>query len=720
MTRFLLEPPAAEMQTEAVSEGRFLLEPPEPKKAGAMDRARAAAAGVNKGFFADLLGMPVDAAANVVDLVKAGVGTVAGLAGRPDLMPEVSSDRSGVVGSSQWIEKRLNDVGLGEAINNPNPDDRLSRVLHMGGRVAGSSIVPDPRAKVSGVEQLARMGMGEVSGLAAGTVGEWKPEYAGLAGMTPQLAASVAAAGVKQAIHGGEAGRRVMEQRIQDFKNAGVENPSLGLATGNKLVQGVENIAAVTPGSVGLYDRHKNAILEAMQGRTAQIRDRASTVYGPEETGIAIQSDLQGPFKARIGNTYAALNDRVEAVVGPDTRVPVSATIARSGQLTAPVKGAEATSSLLIQPRIKSINEAITADAGGVPEQVVYVGGKAVQVPSGHGTRTVQQPGLVDADGVPFTRTIPATDPEGLPFSALKELRTKIGKESQSNAIMGTPEQAEFKQLYGAMSQDMKNAVALADLKNGTMPAAGGSATTALNRANTYYSRAMDRAEALDPIANRNTPESAYGAVAKSLETGPTIYQRLRGAVQPETRQKIVASVIDDLGKAAPGQQGADGEAWSPRTFLTNYNRLDPQARTELFKRIPGGTKMADDLHDVAKAAEMVSDASKVWANPSGTTAAAVSRGTLWSLTVGAFFQPVIAGTVAGGLALNHQASQRLLLNPKFVNWLAKAPKVTPAGMRSYAQTLIAASSKSNDPQFKRDVAEYLALVNDGAQQGEQ
>lgn len=68
---------------------------------------------------------------------------------------------------------------------------------------------------------------------------------------------------------------------------------------------------------------------------------------------------------------------------------------------------------------------------------------------------------------------------------------------------MGTPEQADFKQLYGAMSQDMKNAVALADLRNGTLPASGGSATTALNRANAYYGRAMGRADDLGMLPRR-------------------------------------------------------------------------------------------------------------------------------------------------------------------------------------------------------------------------
>jgi hypothetical protein len=690
------------------------------REAGAMDRVGAAVAGVNKGFFSDLLGLPVDAAANVVDLGKAAIGyTASKVTGAPPPEWTAPFDRRGVPGSSEWLAARINQgadaLGVRSPIDNPAPHDTTSRVLYSGGRVAGSSIVPNPNVPIAPANQLRNFLMAEAGGLSAGGVGEVAPEWAGVAGMVPQVVGAASVAATKRAIRGNEAGRREMEQRIQDFKNAGVDNPSVGLASGNKTVQGIENMLSLTPGSVGAFEKNKQALLSGMQGKTNAIRDAISGVYGPVEAGQAIQADLKGAFKDRIGNTYSTLNDRVEAAVGPNTAVPVSETLIRSGQLTTPIKGAEETSSLLIQPRIKNINEAIQADAGGTPAKTVFVGGQMVQVPSGHGTRTVQQPGIVDAAGNPITVTIPATPPTGLPFSALKELRTKIGKEAQSNAIMGTPEQADFKQLYGAMSQDMKNGVAMADLQNGVLPASGGSATTALNRANTYYSRAMDKVDALNPLANRSTPEGAYNSVTGSLNAGPSTYERVRNAVTPETRAKVVSTVINDLGMAKDGMQNAARDVWSPRTFLTNYSKINENGGgVELFKRLPGGQKYAADLQDVAKAAEMVSDASKVWANPSGTTAAAVSRGTLYALTAGAFINPVAAAGTAGALALGNQVSQRLLLNPDFVGWLAKTPKVTPQGMQSYMQTLIANADKTNDPQYKKDVSEYLQLVQQG------
>lgn len=722
------------LQLVPVQGDPFAVKPAQAKQApqkevGSLDRARAAAAGVNRGFYADLLGMPVDAAANVLDLSKAAAGYLyskgrGSITGKQEVPPAWTEpfDRSGIVGSADWIAGRINNaadtLGVASPINNPNPQDPASRVLNMGGRFVGASVVPNPRAPIGASQQAINAVKAGVGGLSAGMVGEVAPEYAGLAGMAPQIVGAVTAAGTKMAIRGGESGRREMAQRLQDFKNAGVENPSVGLASGNSGVMGVENLLANTPGSVGLYEKNKLAMLSGLQERANQIRNSLSPVYGAQEAGAAIQSDLKGAFKDRIGNTYSRLNDRVEQAVGPDTLVPVNESLLKSKQLTTPISGAETTSSLLIQPRIKNIQDALQADAGGKPAQTVYVGGQAVQVPAGHhGSKTIQQPGLLDAGGNALTRTIPATPPKGLPFSALKELRTKIGKEAQSNAIMGTPEQADFKQLYGAMSQDMKNAVTLADMQN----SAGKNklmfpATEALGRANTYYSNAMDRADKLNALANNNTPEGAFNSVANSLTSGPTTYARVRNAVTPETRGKIAATVVDEMGMATPGNQGAKGDTWSPKTFLTNYNKIEPQARQELFKRLPGGEQQAQNLAEIAKATDMIAQGSKIWANPSGTAAAMASRGAIGTLTVGAFFDPILAGSVAGTLVLGNQASKRLLLNPKFTEWLAKAPEVKPQEAQNYALRLIEAAKATNDKQFQQDVAAYIRSVEQSKQ----
>lgn len=659
----------------------FVDEPPAPTAAS---RVRAGAAGVNKGFFANLLGLPVDTAANVIDLAKAGAGTAyQALSGKvaPDAL--LPMDRSRAFGTSDWIARKINDVGMGGAINNPNPGDPVSRVLYSGGQVAGQSIVPNPRAAISLPQNLANMAKGAASGTIGGAVGEVAPEWAGVAAMLPQVGTAAGAAAFKRGVRGGESGRLAMAQRMQDLQNGGVDAPSAGLASGNRTLMGLENLLAQTPGSVGLFDAARAKNLAGMKAKVDQVRDSASAVYGPVEAGSAIQRDLQGPFKDRIGSTYEKLNDRFAGQVPPGQRFPIDGTLGALDAVTAVNPLAPRTTAGFVQPRISDLRADILSDT------------------------TVPVPGMYQN----------STLNVGLPLGAIKDVRTDIGKEAASRAIFGTPEQADFKQLYGGLSEDMRSAARVADMSTGPQLNNIGPAETALGRANSFYSRAMTRADDLSSLANRSTPEGAYGAVASSLNAGPSVYQRLRGVISPDARQKVVATVVDELGAASAGQQGAAGDIWSPRTFLTNYNRMDAGSRTELFKRIPGGGKMADSLVDIAKTADMLGDSSKVWANPSGTAPALTARGTVYALTAGAFFQPVMAAGTAAGLGLANQVSQRLLLNPQFVTWLAKAPQVNPAQAQAYAQRLLGNAKLTNDKQYRQDVTDYLQSVEQGTQQ---
>lgn len=786
---------------------------PKKREATTAGRVKAVAAGANRGFFADLLGLPVDTVANVLDLGRAGIGTVAHAVGRSDLAPNIP-DRASIVGSSEWIAKNLSDAGAGKFIDNPNPEDKTSRILYTGGRVAGASITPS--GSLTAGQQAANAAKGMVSGLAAGSVGEVAPEWAGVAGMAPMAAGVAVPAAVRGAIRGGESGRQNMVKRMADLKEGGIDNPSVGLATGNSFVNGLENLLSQTPGSIGLFDRARTANVAGMQAKTEGIRDAMSSEYGPVVAGQAIQSDLKTAFPQRTKAIAAKLADKVAELIGPGTVVPVENTLAAAQKLSSTIPGAEATSAEFINPRIARIAQNLhddvygalptavrspsgnpTANAALTPEvpqvtvnnssiwnipveptnPMAQIGGpnptlnrpavvmdsitnlpKAQKpltpLPQRDGPnptlnlplseqiaqQTVSNPDLWNIPTAPRTplpqrgnvviqdrRAIPnaslwnAQKTEGIPFDALKRLRTSIGEETQSNAIMGSPEQKQFKTLYAAMSDDMRRAADHSDrtqawVTEGPLMRSEQPATNALNRANKQFKTAMDRSEELSGLANRDTPEGAYKAVANSLNSGPTIYERLRSAVTPEARQKVAATVVDELGRGTPGTQNAAGDVWSPRTFLTNYNKLyRNDGGQALFTRLPGGETYAKNLAKVAKASEMLGDGAKVWSNPSGTSQALVARGTLGTIGAGAvggiFYTPLIApAAVAGGsLALAHQVSQRLLLNPKFVNWLAKAPPVkTPSEAQAYAQRLLVTANMTNDQQFQKDAQDYL------------
>lgn len=95
----------------------------------ALDRVNAVGTGFNAGL-AGIAGMPVDTAANVIDLGKAalgyGVSKITGEA--PPKALEVDSDRSNVVGSTQWIRKYLDRNAITDT-SMSRPDDKVSQYL---------------------------------------------------------------------------------------------------------------------------------------------------------------------------------------------------------------------------------------------------------------------------------------------------------------------------------------------------------------------------------------------------------------------------------------------------------------------------------------------------------------------------------------------------------------------------------------------------------------
>lgn len=698
------------------------------KDADTLSRTRAAVAGVNRGFFSDLIGLPVDTAANVIDLGKMGLGAayqaVSGKTAPDALLPY---DRSKVPGSAEWLASRINDVGMGGAINNPNPEDAVSRVLHSGGRTAGASVSPVRSAAISLPRQAANAAGAGASGIVAGTVAETSPEYAGAAGMATTLAMRGAPNALKQIVRGGEAGRRQMAQRVQDLKDGGIDEPSVGLASGNRGITGLENILAQTPFSAKLYENASLKNIAGMQGKTNSLRDSISDDFGPVVAGEAIQGSIKNSFVDRFKTNQSKLYDVVDKMIPGASKTEVKNTANVLARLTSGIDGAPNIGDRFINGRISDINDGFRLDTGlermtGTPRSTtVGIMGEAAASPRMNAQNTPRRE-QTQGGATAVSRTVdpyasvagegawkPSANPS-LPYAAVSKLRTEVGNELNGNMLTSDVPRSQWKQLYGSLSDDIGGAAA----------AAGPKATEAWGRANTYTKRGIGRIEDLESLANRNTPESAFKSVSTGLNSGPTSYERLRGALTPEARQKVVATIVDEMGMAKAGQQGADVDTWSPRTFLTNYAKLNENGGGKaLFKRLPGGEKHAENLASIAKTAEMVGDSSKVWANPSGTAPALSARGTMYTLTAGAFLNPMLAGSTAAGLVGANQVSQRLLLNPKFVNWLAKAPEVKPEQARAYAQRLIALSNNSKDAQFQQDVVEYLRSVEDGQSESE-
>ena len=109
---------------------------PAPESPGLVGRTNAAVGGVNRGI-ASILGIPIDTAENIINLGRAGIGTAAIAAGRPDLAPEL---RTGTPGGSQWIAQQMERGGFNAS--NPNPQDTASQMLYRAGTIAPAAAIP--------------------------------------------------------------------------------------------------------------------------------------------------------------------------------------------------------------------------------------------------------------------------------------------------------------------------------------------------------------------------------------------------------------------------------------------------------------------------------------------------------------------------------------------------------------------------------------------------
>lgn len=433
-------------------------------------------------------------------------------------------------------------------------------------------------------------------------------------------------------------------------------------------------------------------------------------------------------FRATQGDLYGV----VDSLVSPSARVPVPATRDALTGLTETIPGAPNVSQMFVNNRIGGIKNAFDIDTGAVIPNVqrsttIAVPGTAptpytprttvVEVPGtpsgrrtvvpGEGTtsraarvqphtvsRTVntsmsragegRPPNQQDGQAHMVSREInpravvpgegarKTPDPT-MPYEAVAKLRSTVGRELSDVGIASDVPRSQWKQLYGGLSQDMQGAVT----------AAGPEAAQAFNRANTYTRAGMDRIDRIEPFANKTAPEQAYTALMSSTREGVSTLRTIKRSVTPETRAKIAATALDRMGRATPGNQNDLGDVWSPETFLTNWNRITPAARKELFSGFKGSDEMLRQAEATAKAASYMRDASKLWANPSGTGGNAAARsmlfggaGLLGGAGLGFAIDPLAAIGIPVGTLLGASGASRLLTSAGAVRYFAEGGTV--------------------------------------------
>lgn len=109
-----------------------------------------------------------------------------------------------------------------------------------------------------------------------------------------------------------------------------------------------------------------------------------------------------------------------------------------------------------------------------------------------------------------------------------------------------------------------------------------------------------------------------------------------------------------------------EGAEFSAQTFLTNWNKLSPEARRALFDRY--GPSFSKDMDRIARVAENIKTGAQVYANPPGT-ANRLAALTYGGALVSSLFTGGTVGLLSAGAGLNLLA--RGLTKPWVVRWLA-------------------------------------------------
>lgn len=676
-----------------------------------------------------------------------GVNYLADLIGGEQVRPETGGERV-LADTVRGTSSAVLPVGVGRQMAQSG-NQAINRI--------GQMLSAQPAAQIAG---------GGLSGAAAGTTreaggGEGAQLAAGLAGAMLPTGLPYAGEAVLQRLAAGRNPEKV-QQTISDFAQLGT-TPSLGQATGNRAVQGIESLLAGGPTSAGVVNRFAENQASQIGEGLKRTADNLSRNASGERAGRAIERGINGPdgFTEGFKKTQDELFSRVDSLIPADSRIDVSQTMDTLGGLNAPIPGAPNVSKLFQNQRVAGIGNALEQDiAVPTPQQgaldealgkldTLYnsrnaavqdmgrfrsfandqanrtdnwypveglprIAGRYSPFPgrAAEGMEAAGEAGQAAMSSVSKAKAIEdtlgelqaaAAATEGkLPYEAIKKLRTLVGQELQDAGLMSDFPRSKFKALYASLSGDMESAAR----------AAGPEAHQAFQRANNYTRAGMARVEAIERVIDKSGgPEKVFEAAMSGTKDGGTTLRSVMQSLPPEGQRAVTAAVIKRMGLATPGAQDAAGDVFSAQTFLTNWNRVSPEAKRALFDR--HGPQFSQDMDRISRVAENIRDGSKVYANPAGTAnrAAAMTYG---ASLVGSLFTGGTTPLVAGGVGANIMA--RVMTNPNAMKRLAAMTTLPRGSIPAAISSMATAAQQDNDP----DMAELAQALQSAAAQEQQ
>ena len=439
---------------------------------------------------------------------------------------------------------------------------------------------------------------------------------------------------------------------LKNMETVGITDPSAGMVTANPTVNLMEQALAAAPTSTKIMHENAAQVINQMDNFSRELAEKYG---GVRTTSEAAEELMDGARKARVryDNKVDSLYEEVNEFV-PDNLV----------------SDAENTVEFINQ----YLAQRTTATGKDFVDPALRLAEKVVQ----------------DAkDGV-------------LTYNQLKTFRSSLMHNQRSATAAGGKLDApgqKIKELIGYVTRDIDALVARSDnpmaLKKYKAANAFVKANTGKAGGLTYLNNVIDKGAA------RSTDALNY--VLRGAKDGGEDLLKLRQMMNPDEYNVISGYMLGRMGLPTPGMAGVAelGESaikegseyiaeqgFSPRTFITNWNRLSKEAKEALFKN----TEHADlvpELDALVTTIDRIGKSADQMANPSGT---ARVMGALGIFGIGA--ADVGLGSVVGSEGFEYglsalvapYMSANLLTNKQFVKWLTEGVEKAAYDPQSFGQ----------------------------------
>lgn len=267
-----------------------------------------------------------------------------------------------------------------------------------------------------------------------------------------------------------------------------------------------------------------------------------------------------------------------------------------------------------------------------------------------------------------------------LSYNDTKLFRTSIGKKLEDYTI-GSSEKGVLRELYGSLTADLRQKAA----------AKGKTSLEAFDRLNSNYSKFITKIDdTVNPIVNKGETTEIFNAIRSGVAL-PKQTATIMQSLPQKNRDILRGSLIREMGvdRTMAGQ----GEFNAAR-FAGKFKALDPKAQKSLLIGLP--KEIQSDFMKVIDSAGLAAKTS-LQGNASGSARSAFIGAT----AVGGITNTILtAKLIAGGTI-----TAKMFTSPRFIKWLANAPKQNQGNLSQYIAKLSAIATA--DYANKDDIKNY-------------